>query len=117
MLHSLLICVFALFLELFIFYSFHGEDICWFWPEIDTVFAPHFSKGKFDEIQTGMCPQDVIGLIGNPISVAYRGAQREEWGYSHDGALGRFGDKAWFYYGVLFIDGVVADKMVKVYYD
>ena len=120
MLHRvLLVLLFLIFAILFVLYSLSGEDICLFYPEIDTIFAPNFSKEKFKKIQIGMSKQDVRRIAGDPlgVSVSRCGEFVEEWGYSRDGTLGAFGDKAWFYYCVIFIDGAVAAKNVKVYYD
>ena len=107
-------------LALFCLYvvAFRGETICPFYPEIDTRFAPGFSKAGFEKIECGMPENKVVDLIGPPLWIKPQAARtsHEEWGYSGDGALGRWGDKAWFYYGVVSDSGHVIEKHVRIYY-
>jgi len=39
------------------------------------------------------------------------------WYFSHDGALGRWGDKAWFSYEVELTNNTVFAKKRNIYYD
>ena len=56
-------------LALFCLYvvAFRGETICPFYPEIDTRFAPGFSKAGFEKIECGMPGNKVVDLIGPPL--------------------------------------------------
>ena len=103
--------------------AFHGEDYCWWYPEIDTVFSQGFSKAGFDKIQVGMTADEVVGLVGDPFGKYpdKHNPDMEVWWFSHDGALGRWGvrwgDKAWFSYEVTFTNNYVSAKKRKIYYD
>ena len=95
---------------------FHGEDYCWWWPDIDTQFASGFDRAGWERINVGMSERDVVSLIGEPY---FKESQSEgqTWYYSKDGALGHFGDKAWFSYEVLFTDKCVVGKRKQIYCD
>lgn len=99
--------------------AFHGEDYCWWHPEIDTVFSPGFSKAGFDKIQEGMTTDEVAELVGAPLwkTTDRDDPDMETWHFSHDGALGRWGDKAWFSYEVAFTNNHVSVKNRQIYYD
>lgn len=99
--------------------TFRGEDMFVLYPEIDTVFADEFSRAGFEKITIGMSTNEVIDLIGQPLSIDFRQKNngQEEWSYSCDGALGVWGDKAWFYYGIKIKEGRVKNKIMDVFYD
>ena len=115
------VAVAALALLLYVVYwiAFHGEDYCWWHPEIDTVFSPGFNKSGFDKIQVGMSAGEVAGLVGDPFGKIpdKLNPGMEVWWFSHDGALGRWGDKAWFSYEVAFTNNHVSAKNRQIYYD
>lgn len=100
-------------------FAFHGEDYCWWYPEIDTVFSPGFSKAGFDKAQVGMTADEVVGLVGDPFGKFpdKHNLDMEVWWFSHDGALGRWGDKAWFSYEIAFTNNHVSAKNRQIYYD
>lgn len=109
----------AVLLEVVYWIAFHGEDYCWWYPEIDTVFSPGFSKAGFDKIQVGMSADEVAGLVGDPLWIVpdERNPDTEVWRFSDDGALGRWGDKAWFSYEITFTNNHVSAKNRHIYYD
>ena len=118
---SIMLLVTLLLLGLFALYfiAFWDEDIFVLNPEIDTVFAGNFSKDKYEQVTKGMSTNDVIAIIGQPLSIdrTQKNMGYEEWSYSCDGALGSWGDKAWFYYGIQIKNGVVEGKVTNVFYD
>lgn len=101
------------------FLLFGGETYCRWCPDIDTTFAPGFKKENFLQISMGMDSETVISLVGVPFAkqTPEPDAELEIWYYSHDGALGRWGDKAWISYEVIFRNGKVVSNASKIYYD
>lgn len=103
-------------------------------PYIDTVFADDFTFAKFDMIQDGMSPEEVIALIGEPFDKDLTGSathkvdrnsleipppdfEQDCWGYSHDGKLGDKGDTSWYSYVICFRDERVESTIVNEFFD
>jgi hypothetical protein len=103
------------------------------YPEIDTVFAPDFTKENFEKIQNGMTTQEVTQLLGEPLRlyknekilnlVNGRGRTRQTsetaecWGYSWDGKLKGQADFSWYSYKVCFENNQVYLKLVEEFFD
>ena len=111
---SIAIFLFAFFLKIIIL---GGEDICGWYPEIDTVFADGFSKQKFNQVNVGEHESEALKILGSPLWKESRGNGCVIWGYSRDGALGWWGDKAWFSYELSVSNHVVIVKEINTYYD
>ena len=100
-------------------WQFRGESYCPWYPDIDTVYAKGFSKEKFLTIRIGMSKENVSSQLGEPFS-KYRPHEHEGlefWSYSHDGALGHWGDKAWISYVIVFQDDKVVGNCSWLYND
>ena len=98
----------------------HGEQYCFLFPSIDTVYAKNFSDNGFKRIECGMSKEEVLKIVGNPLEIT-RYKNEEIYFYSKDGAchLGgfKYADFAWIEYSVIFKDELVIDKNKKVFYD
>ena len=101
------------------------EGYCILFPGIGTRFAPGYSERGFNAVRPGMSEQEVIALIGKPLSegsqVAPSGRLLAKagdivWAYSID-TNGRDGDWAWLSREVVFRNGRVAHAVKWIYYD
>jgi hypothetical protein len=101
------------------------EGYCIVWPGIGTHFARDFSHLGFERIKPGMSEQQVIDLIGRPITrddycspSGWPLLQRGDkvWSYSMDSS--QFGgDWAWLSRQVVFRDGRVAQTVKWTFHD
>ena len=102
------------------------EGYCIAWPGIGTHFSRSYSHLGFARIQTGMTKDDVLAVLGPPLS---SGTGRPApsgwpqwrtgdltWTYSRDSSA-RGGDWAWLSREVVFRDGVVVQKLKWTYHD
>lgn len=98
-------------------------------PEIDTVFAPDFTKANYAAVQNGMSTTQVESLLGAPFrkqsikvtstaeSQTFMAQDNAEcWYYSRDGALVQ-ADFSWFSYQVCFENNLVYLKQVREHGD
>src|SRR4051794_22113378 len=84
----------------------HLEAYCFFYPGIDTQYAPGFSESAFSQVTTGMTAQAVRQLLGSPLNVQSWKDGREVWAYTLDGKC-KWGDWAWLGRTVKFRNGAV----------
>ncbi len=91
------------------------ERYCPLYPSIDTRYADGFSEGQFTRIQIGMTSEEVASLLGVPLTQTV-GRQEVRWHYTQDGKCS-WADWAWLGREVVFVDGRVAEKVARVYYD
>jgi len=99
----------ALFAELVILPGLESYYI--FNPEIDTVYAPNFSKQKFSIIEIGMLKREVKSTLGEPIST-YENKSKSIWFYSNDGGCDNC-DAAWQQWTVSFENNQVNEKAIS----
>lgn len=87
-------------------------------PYIDTIFAENFTWEKYDEIRTGMRPEEVMSLVGEPLNKLGTGREIECWRYSRDRIPSWFTwDFSWYRVAVCFKDGLVDYKPVEEIFD
>jgi outer membrane protein assembly factor BamE (lipoprotein component of BamABCDE complex) len=85
----------------------HTESYCFFYPSIDTHYAPGYSEAAFDQITTGMTSQAVLKLLGSPLHSDTNKDASVRWCYTSDGKA-IYGDWAWFGREIIFQDNKVA---------
>jgi outer membrane protein assembly factor BamE (lipoprotein component of BamABCDE complex) len=99
----------------------HTESYCFFYPGIDTRYAPGYSESAFSQVTTGMTTEAVQGLVGTPLGKATDSDGVERWLYTTDGkcSIGSWywADFAWLGRAVLFRDGRVVEVVKRIYYD
>ena len=101
----------------FILFWFHSETYCWFYPSIDTRYAPNYSERKFDSIQIGMTTNQLTELLGPPLYQMDKPLTKvSKWCYSDDGACW-FGDFAWLGRSVIVSNGVIVSIGKTIFYD
>lgn len=88
------------------------EAYCFFYPSIDTRFAPGYSEQAFSQIKTGMTIQAVQQQLGQPLHVQQH-AKGELWSYTQDGKC-TWGDWAWLCRQVDFHEGRVVEVIHRV---
>ena len=93
----------------------HTESYCFFYPSIDTRYAPGYSETAFSQIATGMTVQVVQQKLGTPLYIQHH-ANGELWSYTLDGKC-RWGDWAWFGRQVEVQDGRVIGIINQVIYN
>lgn len=138
----LLVLLFFVFQVVFLFVTrpilidlyLHSESHFDPMPEIDTIFAPQFSKEAFGMVSPGMNPEDVKTLLGMPIgfdqgikwsqidptTYISSGAGSDNaycWHYSKDGNLGDKADFSWYMYRVCFDNDQVYTTLVQEFFD
>lgn len=91
------------------------ERYCPLYPSIDTRYADGFSESQFARIQVGMSEVEVARLLGAPLERT-TGRQATRWQYTQDGKCS-WADWAWLGREVVFVDGRVAEKVARIYYD
>lgn len=85
------------------------------YPHIDTQFADRFSEANWRRVSTGMTKDEVLRLLGQPLSDT--NASTSIWSFSRD-AKCTWGDFAWQSKVVVFSpDGVVTGKIDRWYND
>ena len=102
--------ILAFCLFMFFALTFVGvENICWWYPLIETHFTPDYSDEKFARIQPGMTGDEVTAILGEPRVIIrntnLEGQHVDEvWTYSHEGPtrLLANADFAWLLVGVIF---------------
>ncbi len=108
----------SLILLVAILYS-RSEQPFPFYPYIDTIFSKDFTWGKFEKVQEGMSREEVIQLLGQPLSKHDWGnpPTRKCWQYSKDGKLEPIADFSWYLAQVCFTKGRVDSKPVTEFGD
>ncbi|MEP6662367.1 MAG: hypothetical protein ABJC04_01775 [Verrucomicrobiota bacterium] len=109
-------------LLLFLFWDYcHMECYCFFYPGIDTRYAPDYSETTFDSVVTGMAAADVQQKLGAPLYTFTNQDGALHWGYTSDGKciLGNwcFADFAWLGREIIFRDNKVIQVYKHIYYD
>ena len=92
------------------------EAYCFFYPGIDTRYAPGYSERKFNQITNGMTAEAVVQLLGTPLFQIPKDDGKEDWGYTLDGKSS-WGDWAWLGRHVVFRDGKVVETIKHTYHD
>ncbi len=92
------------------------EVYCYFYPSIDTKFAPGFSERAFGEISNGMPASEVQNRLGQPLLVFTNSVGLEEWLFTDDGKCW-WGDFAWLWRSVVISNNAVAAVERSVRYD
>ena len=100
---------------LFWVYS-HSESYCFFYPSIDTYYAPGYSEDAFGHVTTGMTHQSVQRLLGSPLHSHTNKDASVRWCYTGDGKS-IWGDWAWFGREVIFRENHVVEVQKIVYND
>ena len=78
----------------FLFWSYSRiEAYCFFYPGIDTKYAPGFSERLFSQVSTGITAQAVQQKLGIPLYIQSH-AKGDLWFYTLD-AKCKWGDWAW----------------------
>jgi hypothetical protein len=87
---------------------FPPEGIFLFNPDIDTKYSLGYSETKFGQILSGMSEDQIIELLGQPLSRAERYDRDYDtlWSYTGDGAC-TWSDFAWKHRWVMMKNGKV----------
>lgn len=94
----------------------HLEAYCYFYPSIDTKFAPGFSEKAFSQIAQGMTVTDVQNRLGKPLLIFTNSAGLEEWLFTDDGKCW-WGDFAWLRRSVVVSNETVVSVDRSIRYD
>lgn len=88
-------------------------------PYIDTVFAKDFTWEKFENVKTGMTKEEVINVIGQPLTkrVMDYPDPNECWQYSSDSKLYPIADFSWFSVQVCYTNEKLSSKPVTEFND
>jgi outer membrane protein assembly factor BamE (lipoprotein component of BamABCDE complex) len=108
----------AIFTYLFWCYA-QMEAYCFFYPSIDTQFAPGFSEQAFSKVNADMKVEVVEQMLGQPLWVekyTESGKAGEVWYYTLDGKC-RWGDWAWQCRKIDFREGKVVEVIKRWQYD
>ena len=101
----------GLITALYLFWCYaHIESYCFFYPGIDTQYAPGFSEQAFSQVTIGMTAEAVQQKLGVPLYVQHH-ANGDSWCYTLDGKC-QWGDWAWLCRQVNIRDGKV-DEIIK----
>jgi hypothetical protein len=92
------------------------EAYCFFYPSIDTRYAPGFSEKRFATLKVGDAAQRVEAILGPPLVSTDVTGGAAVWLYTSDGKC-QWGDFAWLYRAVKIDNGVVAEIVSRVMYD
>jgi outer membrane protein assembly factor BamE (lipoprotein component of BamABCDE complex) len=116
MIKWLLLVVCVGLLGSFLYAWSHMEMYCFFYPSIDTVYAPGFSEKKFATLRTGDTAEKVETILGAPL---FRRTVKgcDYWWYSDDGKCQGWADFAWLGRWVSITNGVVVEIGSRVFYD
>jgi outer membrane protein assembly factor BamE (lipoprotein component of BamABCDE complex) len=93
----------------------HTESYCFFYPSIDTRYAPGFSEQVFNSITTGMTAEAVQAKLGSPLHVQPQPGG-DLWFYTLDGKC-KWGDWAWLCRLVNIRDGQVNEIVSETIYN
>ena len=92
-----------------------AEMYCFFYPSIETSYAPGFSEKKFRRISAGMTTNEVEMILGKPIYILPL-TECELWEYSCERSL-PFVDFAWLRREVTVSNGLVISVNSSVAHD
>ena len=84
------------------------EDYFYFSPYADTYVSKDFTEEKFNKIRVGYSEDEVLQIIGEPLSVT----QNNLWHYTADGKCKK-DDFAWMEYGIQFDNNGKVLKVLK----
>lgn len=128
-----LIIALILLIKFFNYIQLYGEMHYDKDPYIDTIFAENFSPDKFGKVDKAMTKDQIIELLGEPIThdafgirnlddinqivMPYDPRYQDCWRYSTDGKLGEKGDTSWYSFIVCFKDDKVSEKQVNEFFD
>lgn len=111
MLKKFLIALFVLFVIFLIWLYFNASNHFIFDPYIDTIFSEGFSEEKFHQVNSGMSKDEVLALLGEPLSRDYWGNNPKCWQYSTDGKVWPYADFSYYLFQICFNDrGLVEYK-------
>ena len=99
----------------FLFLYGQTESYCFFYPGIDTKYAPGFSEQAFSEVATGMTAEAVQQKLGAPLSIQHH-SKGDLWFYTLD-AKCKWGDWAWLCRQVNIREGRVDEITSRVCYN
>ena len=106
--------IFIFFLSIvFIYVEFYwgGESLCIYNPLIDTEYSESFNPYNIPKLKVGMTRDEVVDLVGLPISES-----NNNMDYTGDGKCS-FGDFAWYDFSIKLENGKVVDITSKWVYD
>jgi hypothetical protein len=92
------------------------EVYCYFYPSIDTKFAPGFSEKAFSQISSGMAVAEVQSRLGKPLLIFTNSSGLEEWLFTDDGKCW-WGDFAWLWRSVVVSNDSVVSVDRSIRYD
>jgi len=93
------------------------ELICFFDPWIDTQVSPGFSDAAFQKIRIGMSQDEVVTLLGQPLSkISKKRSGCIEWWFTRDGKC-KWGDFAWMARSVMLSNQTVVEIHSMTHYD
>jgi outer membrane protein assembly factor BamE (lipoprotein component of BamABCDE complex) len=85
-LKRILLVVCALFAGVMFWGYAHSESYCFFYPAIDTQYAPGFSEQAFAQIKVGMTEAEVRQKLGAPLTIGQNaGSDLSHFYYTLDG--------------------------------
>lgn len=93
------------------------EAYCFFYPSIDTQYAPGFSEEKFLAIRVGDTAESVEKSLGLPLSRRADQGGIVVWKYTSDGKFAPFGDFAWLYRALTMSNGLVIKIEKEILYN
>lgn len=94
----------------------HTESYCFFWPSIDTRYAPGYLEESFSELRVGMTMTEVNQIMCHPLAICTNGQGMVKVFYTSDGNA-PFGDFAWFGKSLYVSNGIVTEIINRIYYD
>jgi len=107
----------VLMFALVLFWAYaHTESYCFFYPSIDTRYAPDYSEPAFSQITTGMTAKTVEKLVGKPLNTSFTADGSHHWYYSVDGKA-FLGDWAWLGREIVLRGDNVVGVVRTIYYD
>lgn len=92
------------------------ESYCFFYPGIDTYYAPGYSEDAFSQVTPGMTTHAVEQLLGRPLHAYSDVDGSTTWAYTEDGKSWYF-DFAWLSREIYFRDGRVVEVAATVYHN
>ncbi len=113
---QVMLCVMTLPLGFMLLWAYpYSESYCFFYPSIDTYYAPRYTDAAFDQVTTGMTSHAVQNLLGSPLHSHTNKDASVRWCYTSDGKA-IYGDWAWFGREIIFQGDSVA-KVEKILYN
>src|SRR6185295_17995773 len=102
---NVVLFVMIIFLGFGLWWYSQGELYCFFYPSIETKYAPGFSEKRFHRISAGMTTNEVEVTLGKPIHILPLNGL-ELWEYTSERSL-PFVDFAWLRREITISNGIV----------